>query len=269
MASRTLATKFSRVSVPEIADRISAPVTPMPAELRRRREPRIDRANHENDEDADRNQVPCALDPLDERQGRIGRRHLVLVHHRPDRDVAHEQHDHEGTGKDTGREQSRDGHLGGDAIEDEGDRRGDHDPQRPGAAQRAEADARVVTALLQLRQRDAPDRRHCGRRGAARGCEDAATDHVDVQQTARQPVHPWRKPLEHFLRQLGAKQDFAHPDEQRQRRQGPARAAAPDRRRHDRTGGRTGADDEDRVPGGNERDADPQAAHEEERERDG
>src|SRR3546814_14368552 len=56
--------------------------------------------------------------------------------------------------------------------------------------------------------------------GAGDRREDGATGHVHVQQAAGQPVEPGRKALEEVFREPRAEQDLAHPDEQRQGRQG-------------------------------------------------
>ena len=139
-------------------------------------------------------------------------------------------------------------------------------PSVPGARERAEDYRVVVAALLQFRQRDLGDRRAgCGRRAGDRA-EDAAGEHVHVQEPARHAVEPRREPAEHLLRQVGAEQDLAHPDEQRQRRQFPRRAVAPDLRREHRARRNAAGRELHAGPSGREqRNADPHAARKQHR----
>jgi len=77
---------------------------------------------------------------------------------------------------------------------------------------------------------------------------------------AGNPVEPGRQPAEHLLRQFGAKQNLAHPDEQRQSRQGPRRAVAPDRGCQYRARRDVAADEQHAgIAAGHQRDRDPHA----------
>ncbi len=87
----------------------------------------------------------------------------------------------------------------------------------------------VVAAALELRQRHLGDGGAGRRRRARHRAEDAAAEDVDVHQAPRQPAEPRREALEHLVREPGAVEDLAHPDEERQRGERPGRARAPER----------------------------------------
>ena len=155
------------------------------------------------------------------------RRHLRPGGAGPDRQVAREQRGQQHARQHAGDEELGDRDLGADAVDDHDDRRRDQQPQRAGAGQRADRDAVRVAAALQLGQAHLADRGAGGGARARHGGEDRAADHVDVQQPPRQRLHPRRQAAEHVVRQPGAEQDLAHPDEQRQRGQRPARRRCP------------------------------------------
>src|SRR5213078_191251 len=112
--------------------------------------------------------------------------------------------------------------------------------ERAGAGERADRHRLVVTALEQLGDGDAADRGSGGGRRARDRCENAAAEDVAVHQPARQRRHPRREAAKHVLRNPGAKQDLAHPDEERQRGERPAGARSPDRGCHQAAGRRIG-----------------------------
>ncbi len=91
-----------------------------------------------------------------------------------------------------------------------------------------------------------------------------------MQQSPGQSADPRRKPSEHVLRQSGAEEDLAHPDEQRQGGEGPGGGRAPDGGADDRPERRCRQKDEADNADDNKRDCDPDAqrqdAEQEERE---
>ena len=105
----------------------------------------------------------------------------------------HGQHEEAGqqqAGDHAGEIEARHGGGGDQAIEDEVDRRRDEDAERAAGRQRAEKQALVVTADLDLRQchdADGGGRRHARPGG---GREDGAGADVGVHQPARQPGEP-------------------------------------------------------------------------------
>ena len=195
---------------------------------------------------------------------RLGRRGAVRVEERPDRDVARIEPHHQEPRQEAREEDLDDRDVRGDRVDHHGDGGRDQDAERPGAGERAEAHHVVVAAPLQFRQGDLGDGRAGGGRGARHRAEDAAGEHVDVQEPARDPVEPGREAAEHLLREARAEQDLAHPDEERQGREGPGGGVAPDRRREDRARRDAAADELHADPAaGHQRDGDPHAAGEE------
>ncbi len=92
---------------------------------------------------------------------------------------------------------------------------------------------------------------------------------VDVHQAAGNAVEPWRQAAKHFVRQARAEQNFAHPDEQRQRRQRPRIAVAPDRGGEHRAEGNAAADElHADIAGRHQGQRDPYAAGEQDAEED-
>ena len=89
-----------------------------------------------------------------------------------------------------------------------------------------------------------------------------AAEDVDVHQAPRQPAEPGREAFEHLLRELGAVQDLAHPDEQRQRGERPRGARAPERLEQVHVGRRGGEELQPEPGHRGERDRDPHAAGE-------
>jgi hypothetical protein len=131
-----------------------------------------------------------------------------------------------------GDEQLGDRHVRRDRVDDHDDRRRNQQAEGASTRQRAHRDRVRIAAFLQLRQRDLADRRAGGGAGARHRREDAAADHIGVQQAAGQAVQPRRQALEQIGRQARAEQDFTHPQEERQGSQRPARGRAPDREDH-------------------------------------
>src|SRR5215813_12336730 len=83
-----------------------------------------------------------------------------------------------------------------------------------------------------------------------------------MHEPARQPRKPRGEPFEHLLGQSGAKQDFAHPHEQRERRNGPVGARAPERLEQIDFR-RSSSEEMQSGPGDRrERDCNPHSAHE-------
>ena len=158
---------------------------------------------------------------------RIGRRRACRIGERPDRDVAGIKRHHQKARQEAGEENLDDGDVGLHRIDHHGDRRRDENAERAGAGERAEAHVLVIAALLQFRQRDLGDGGAGRGRRARHRAEHAAGQHIDVHQPARQPVQPRRKAAEHFFRQPRAKQDLAHPDEQRQARRATTTRCCP------------------------------------------
>ncbi len=227
----------------------------------------VDRAEHGDDQQHHRNQALRFAQLLGERHGRVGRRDEMRVPDRPAGDVEREDAGQDDAGDDAGDEQLRDRDVGGDAVDDHDDRGWNQQAERAGAGERAERHHVGIAALGELGQAHLADRR-AGRRARARDRgEDRAADDVGVQQPAGQPLHPGRQALEHVLAEAGAKQDLAHPDEERQRGQRPARRRAPDRHRH-RVAGRPRAEQLHADPGdARERQADPDTARKDQEQR--
>ena len=246
----------------------SEPSTPRPAASVAVAMPGVDRAEHGDDEQHHRDQAPRFAQLLGQRHRRVGRRDQVRVPDRPAGDVEREDAGEDDARDHAADEELRDRDVGGDAVDDHDDRRRDEQAERAGAGERAERHHVGIAALGELGQAHLADRR-AGRRARARdGGEDRAADDVGVQQPPGQALHPRRQALEHVLAEAGAKEDLAHPDEERQGGQRPARRRAPDRHRH-RVAGRPRAEQLHADPGdARERQADPDAAREDDEERD-
>jgi hypothetical protein len=145
-------------------------------------------------------------------------------------DVAGEQQHQQQSRQEAGQEDADDRCVGGNRVDDHRDRGRYQDAQRAGGRQRADRQFLVVAAALEFGQRDLGDGRAGRGRRARDRSEHAAADDRRVHQPAGNPVQPGAQAFEHFLAELGPEQDLAHPDEQRQRRQFPARVAFPERR---------------------------------------
>jgi hypothetical protein len=280
VAPSRLVLKLSQESEPVSSESVSAPATPKAAAQRerqragdaeggglgRRRPAAIDRADDEGDEQHYRYQAPRRVDLLAEGKAGVGRWCLVTVEKRPNDHVAHEKDDQQQPRKYPGDEEAGDGDLGLDAVDDEDDRGRDQEPQRARPGKRPDRHALVIAAFGKLRQGHLADGHGGCRRRPRDGGEDAAADDVDVHEAPRDARHPRRKPSEHVLRQAGAKQDLAHPDEQRERGQGPGGAGAPDRGGHDQAGRRVGKEDDAEKSDGEQGQGHPKAAGQEEKQ---
>ena len=192
--------------------------------------PAIDRADDAHDQQHYGNQATRRVDALAERHRRFWRRHARLVQQGPCDDEAHEQSGKHNSGNDAGDEQSRNRLISGGCIDDHDDRRRDQQPKRAGAGERADRHALVIAALEEFRQCNAADSGARGGRGAGHRGEYCAADDIHVQQAAGQFLQPGRKALEHVVRQFRAIEDFAHPDEHRQRGEIPGVRCRPHRR---------------------------------------
>ena len=205
---------------------------------------------------------------LGEAHHRLGLRIELARDLRHDRHVAHEhQRPHEAR-QDAGHEQLGNGLVDGHAVDDQRQRRRDHQAQRRGAGQGADDHLLGVLALAELRDRHLADRRQGRRRGTRHRGEHRAADDVGVDQAARQARQPGRQAAEHVLGQPGPVEDLAHPDEQRQRRQRPRRRRPPDGGDHG-VAGRPGGEHFHADEGdAQERQADPDAGaqHQEQHE---
>jgi hypothetical protein len=185
---------------------------PQGGRLGRGREAGVDRAQHHQDQQQHREQETARAQPLRERAWLLGR-DGVAVEQAPDGEVAREQAGQDDAGEDAGHEQLRDRFVHRDAVDDEDQRRRDHQPERAGARQGAHDLPLGVAAAAQLGDRHLADR-SAGRGGrAADGGEDRAAHDVGVQQAPGQAREPWAQALEHVRREPGAEQDLAHPDE--------------------------------------------------------
>ena len=197
----------------------------------------------------------------------VGHRNLVRVQQRPHHQVAREQRRQQDARHHAGDEQLGDRHVGRDAVDDHDDGRRDEQAQRAGPGQRADGDVARVAAAAQLGQGHLADGGAGGRRRARYRGKDGAADHVGVQKAPRQPGDPGRQAAEHALAQLGAKQDLAHPDEQRQGGERPAGGRAPDGDGHG-VARRAGREQLHADPGdAGQRQADPHAAAEQREQR--
>ncbi len=165
---------------------------------------------------------------LHEAEHRVARGHLPRVAQRPQHDVAREQRRQHQARQHAGNEQPGDRDFGRDAIDDHDDRRRDQQAQRAGAGQRAHDHGFGVATAREFGQRHLADGGAGGRAGARHRRKDGAAHHVGVQQPPGQRLHPGRQALEHVLAEPGAKQDLAHPHEQRQRGERPAAGRTPD-----------------------------------------
>jgi len=218
--------------------------------------------HHPHDEHDERQagqQVAAAIELLAQRHDDHVAGRLVRVGKRPQHDVAGEQDGEHHSRQDARQEHFDDRHLRRHRIDHHDDRRRQQYAERAGPAQRAEAGPLIVAAALELGQRDLGDGR-AGRGGRARNrAEERAPEYVDVHQAPRQPGKPRRQALEHLLRQPGAVEDFAHPHEERQRRQGPGCAGSPERLEQAHLGRRAGEKRETCPPDRRKSDRDPHA----------
>jgi hypothetical protein len=216
-----------------------------------------DDADDQEHRGQEQRQRPHLLAPV--RHG-FGRRHAVLVHGRPYHHIGGEHRRQQDAGADAGEEESRDRLFGRRAVDDHDDRGRNEEAEGAGAGERADGEPGVVAALLQFRQRHAPD--GGGRRGGGAGNagEQRAAEDVDMQQPAGQPARERREALEHVGGQPRAKQDLAHPDEHRQRGQVPAVHRAPDAAGEDGADRGRGGDLHRHEADSHQREADPQAA---------
>ncbi len=192
----------------------------------------VDRAQHERDERDRPDEVARGRDLLRERHRRVRRRDAPGVRERPGHGVAHEEAREEQPRQHARDEELGDRHLRRDPVDDHDDRGRDEQAQRARARERADRHVLGVAAAPELRQRHLADGGAGGRARARHGREDRAADDVGVQQPAGNALQPGGEALEHVLRQARAEEDLAHPQEERQRGEGPRRARAPDRDGH-------------------------------------
>ena len=158
--------------------------------------------------------------------------HFVAVEQRPHHDVTHEQRRQQQSGHHTRQKQLGNRYIRRHAIDDQDDGRRYEQAQGAGAGQRAHRHLFRIAALLQFGQRDLAHGGASGGRRTGDGRKDGATHHIGVQQAAWQALQPGRQALEHVVGELAAEQDFAHPQEQWQGREGPAGGVAPDGEHH-------------------------------------
>ena len=139
--------------------------------------------------------------------------------------------------EEAGQQQARDhageieaGHGGGgdQTVKDEVDRRRNQNAERAAGCQRAEKQAFVVAADLDLRQRHHADggRRRDARAGGGR--ENGARADVGVHQPARQPGQPFGDGIIDAHGNAGAQQHLAQHDEHRDGDQDVLGARVPD-----------------------------------------
>ena len=146
----------------------------------------------------------------------------------PANDVGHEQPGQHKPGNDAGQEQLGDRFIDRHAIDNQCQRWRDHEPQCSRPGQRADDHIFGIAALAKLGNRHLADRRQCRGGGSGHGGKDRAAGDIGMQKSSRKPPHPGRQPAEHILGQSRSEENLAHPDEQRQRRQCPARRPGPD-----------------------------------------
>ena len=195
--------------------------------LGRRREPGVDRADHQGEDQERRHEVgqraqagrPVARDPLAAPGG---------PQRAADQHGDHEQQRQHETRQEAREVELRDRGLGQHAIDDHVDRRRDQDAERAAGGDRAEEEALVVAVAVDLLDRDRADRRGGRDRGAADRREQRAGADVGVHQPARQPGQPVRHRGVHALGDAGAQQDLAEQDEHRDRDQDHVGGGAPD-----------------------------------------
>ena len=131
----------------------------------------------------------------------------------------HEQAGEHQARHDAGEEQAPDRRLGGDAVEDEGDRRRDQDAERAAGADRSGGDLVRIAAPAHLGDAHLADRRAArGRRAGERG-EDRARAEVGDHQAAGQPVEPAVERLVEILAGRRGADRRAHHHEHRDRDQ--------------------------------------------------
>ena len=128
-----------------------------------------------------------------------------------------------------GEEQPADRGLGGDAVEDEGDRRRDQDAERAAGADRAGGDVVRIAAAAHLRNAHLADRRAAGRRRAGQRGEDRAGAEVGDDEAAGQAVEPAVERLVEVLAGRRRADRRAHHHEHRDRHQREIVEARPER----------------------------------------
>ena len=131
----------------------------------------------------------------------------------------HEQQREHDAGQYAGEEKAPDRGLGGDAVEDEGDRRRDQDAERAAGADRPGRDVVGVAAPSHLRNAHLADGRAArGRRAGKRG-EHRACAEVGDHQPARKTVEPAVERLVEILAGGRGADRRAHHHEHRDRNQ--------------------------------------------------
>ena len=136
--------------------------------------------------------------------------------HRPQ----HEQPGQHGAGNHAGDEQPADRGLGGDAVEDEGDRRRNENAERAAGADRAGGDLVRIAAAAHLRNAHLADGGAAGGRRAGERREDRAGAEIGNHQPAGQPVEPAVERLVEILAGRRGADRRAHHHEHRDRDQG-------------------------------------------------
>ncbi len=116
-----------------------------------------------------------------------------------------------------GDEQTADRGLGGDAVEDEGDRRRNQNAERAAGADRAGGDVVRIAAPAHLRNAHLADGRAAGRRRAGERGEDRAGAEIGDHQPARQAVEPAVERLVEILAGRRGADRRAHHHEHRDR----------------------------------------------------
>ena len=158
--------------------------------LRRRRDAAVEHVHHADDDHDERrdlrDRLEFLLPDIAEVDGVRAEAALPDDEHRPQ----HEQAGEHQARHHAGEEQPADRGLGGDAVEDERDRRRDQDAERAAGADRAGGDVVRIAAPAHLRNAHLADGRAAGGRGAGERGEDRAGAEVGDHQAAGHAVEP-------------------------------------------------------------------------------
>ena len=197
--------------------------------LRRRRHAAIERVHDAENDEQERRDLRDRLEFFLPGIAKIDRMRAEAALPDDEDRPQHEQAGQHQARHHAGEEQTADRGFGGDAVEDEGDRRRNQDAERAAGADRAGGHVVRIAAPPHLRNAHLADGRAAGRRGAGERGEDGAGAEIGNHQSARHAVKPAVERLVEILAGRRRADRRAHHHEHRDRDQREFVEAGPER----------------------------------------